>query len=136
LLSPSVPASSSRTSRSQPARRSRARRTSRWIRRAARPPPSTPRSRRSTASTSPTRATWRPNYGVGATEFLGVPASAANIAELKNRIRRTLAADPAVDQVDDPRVTIAGDGSGLIEIDVAIRVAGQGQRFQLAIRRT
>jgi hypothetical protein len=86
--------------------------------------------------TTPGELFWRPTYGVGATEFLNLPVSAGNIAELKNRIRRNLSADPAVEQVDDPVVSIAADGSGLIEIDVFVRIAGHGQRFQLAIRRT
>ncbi len=76
---------------------------------------------------------WRPDYGIGLTNFLNLPASAANIHEMKNRISSTLASDPAVEEVFDPSVVVSRDG-GLIEISVKVRIAGQEETIDVALR--
>jgi len=75
---------------------------------------------------------WRPEYGIGITDFLNRRASAAEIMDAQNRIRTTLASDPAVEQMDSPQVVVTA--GGLVEIMVTVQVAGQIQPIALGIR--
>jgi hypothetical protein len=75
---------------------------------------------------------WRPDWGIGITDFLNRRASAADIHEMKNRIRTTLASDPAVDEVSAPEVVVNADG--MIEVNVDVKIAGQVQPIALGIR--
>jgi len=83
--------------------------------------------------TTPGEIFWQPDYGIGATEFLNRPASAPILHELKNRIRTTLASDPAVDEVTEPTVTVTSNG--LVEVDVRVSTAGKSERFLLRVGR-
>ncbi len=82
--------------------------------------------------TTPGGIFWRPDYGIGITDFLNVRASAAEIVEMKNRIRSTLASDPAVEEVSPPEVVV--NANGMIEVKVDIKVAGQVQPIALGVR--
>lgn len=83
--------------------------------------------------TVPGELFWRPTYGVGIQRFLNLPASAANIEEMKERIRRTLETQRAVDEVG--RIDVRMDGVGLIELEIHIRISGQPERLSLGVRR-
>ena len=56
------------------------------------------------------------------------------IEELKSRIRSSFAGDPAVEEVERLGVSIAA--TGMIQIDIHLRIAGMGQRFGVCLRRT
>ena len=75
---------------------------------------------------------WRPGYGIGATDYLNKSASAAQIMDLQNRIRTTLASEPAVDEVKSPQVVVNSDG--MIEVMVTVMIAGQVTPIALGIR--
>jgi phage baseplate assembly protein W len=82
--------------------------------------------------TAPGEIFWRPDYGVGATEFLGRPANAVNASELKNRIRASLAGDERVESVDFVEAVFAPGG---LEIEVRVTVAGSAQSLGIRITR-
>lgn len=83
--------------------------------------------------TEPGELHWAPEYGIGIGSFVGRRASAANVSELRNRIRSSLLANQDVDAIDKLEVHANADGS--VEIDLRVLVAGLPQKLGLRIRR-
>jgi len=85
--------------------------------------------------TSPGELFWRPDYGIGATEFLNRPINKATILDLKNRIRRSAQSEAAVERVDELEVSYSPT-SELLEVRVRVLIAGVSAHFALGVRRT
>lgn len=83
--------------------------------------------------TSPAELFWRPRYGVGATEFLGRPRSAANLSELRNRIQATLIDHVSVDEIRRLEVSTRPNVA-MVEVETQVIVAGREQSIGLRIR--
>lgn len=83
--------------------------------------------------TTPGEMSWRPTFGVGATDFVGRPASTAHLSSLRTRIENTLLSNLAVDAVEVGVEQGLTDGA-LIQVTTIARVAGQATRVDLQIR--
>lgn len=83
--------------------------------------------------TSPNELFWTPEYGIGITEFLNVPASAASAHELQNRIRTFLEGQPDVNSIDQVEVRLSPTG-GTIELYLRFTLEGVRERLGLLIR--
>ena len=86
-------------------------------------------------ATAPAEIYWRPDYGVGATEFLHRHASQEIIHQLKNRIRETLMGHVAVDELL-PIEVVMQDGGALIEVSTTVIVAGRRVEVGLRVGRS
>ena len=84
--------------------------------------------------TKPGEIFWRPTYGIGITDFLNRATTAQMIHEVKNRIKTTLLSDPAVESL--PKLEVFVSASGMFEVFVDLKIAGQVEPMALGVRRT
>lgn len=83
--------------------------------------------------TAPAELFWRPDYGIGATEFLNRQPSSATMNSLQNRVRSTLLQHAAVDEVK--RCEVVSQGDALLEVNVELVLVGHLQPLAIQIRR-
>ena len=84
--------------------------------------------------TSPGEFPGEPTYGIGADDFLGLPASAANVATLKSRVRQSILSHPLVEAIE--QLEVSQDADGLILVETTIRTGGQREEFSIGVRRS
>ena len=84
--------------------------------------------------TSPGEIPWWPSYGVGLADFLNLPATPANAEAIKNRIRSTLMAEPAIEAIDQNDVALSADG--IVALSLRVTISGHQRQLRLGIRKT